>query len=164
LVSAGFAGGLKRQHKAGDLLVCREVIDEQRNESFMGVAGEARLVTCAGVLNGQDKRKLAEKHDADAVDMEAAAVARVAREKGIAFVAVKAISDEVDIVMPPMDRFIDADGNFETVKLLAYAAPRPRLWPVLARLQKNTGLAAAQLCGWLEDQMDFQRVLAGAQV
>ncbi len=40
--------------------------------------------------------------------MEAAAVAAAARAHGIAFRAVKAISDELDFEMPEMARFIDA--------------------------------------------------------
>ena len=48
--------------------------------------------------------------------MEAAAVAAVAQERGIEFAAVKAISDELDFVMPPVGRFVDADGKFETAR------------------------------------------------
>jgi adenosylhomocysteine nucleosidase len=166
LISAGFAGGLKAQHRPGEVLVCGKVIDEQSGEIFSGAAGESILVTCGGVLSGEDKRRLAAQHDADAVDMEAAAVARVAHEKGIAFAAVKAISDEMDFEMPPMERFIDENGDFETSKLVAYAAVRPGMWPILARLEKNTKLASDRLCNWLEDQMKshFELLLAHAKI
>jgi hypothetical protein len=93
--------------------------------------------------------------------MEAAAVARVAQQQGTQFLAVKAISDEVDFAMPPMERFVDSQGNFRTVKLLAHAVWHPSWWPVLAQLGRNTKLASSQLCAWLDDQMnrDFEEVL-----
>jgi adenosylhomocysteine nucleosidase len=165
LISAGFSGGLKPQCRAGELLVCGTVIDERSGETFACACGDAVLVSCSGVLSGDEKRRLAERHGADGIDMEAVAVARVAREKGTAFAAVKAISDEVDFEMPPMNRFIDAEGGFDTAKLLAYAAVRPSVWPVLARLEKNTKLASERLCAWLESQMkeEFHQMLVGAR-
>ena len=48
------------------------------------------------------------------VDMEGAAVAQVAKEHGLEFAAVKAISDDADFPMPPLNRFIDENGKFAT--------------------------------------------------
>ena len=84
--------------------------------------------------------------------------------------AAKVISDDVNFAMPPMDRFVDASGGFRSSRLMAYAAIRPWLWPVLVRLGLNAKRASSQLCGWLEYQMskdfqDIQREVCGkAQV
>ena len=56
--------------------------------------------------------KLAQSYGAQAVDMEAAAVARGAQARGVRFMAVKAISDESTFAMPSMDRFVDGRVNF----------------------------------------------------
>jgi adenosylhomocysteine nucleosidase len=164
LISVGFAGALTSQHKAGDVLTPGEVIDASSGEIFRCSSDETVLVSGAAVLSGPEKQATATKYQAHLVDMEAAAVTRVARQQGTQFLAVKAISDEVDFSLPPMGRFIDAQGNFKTAKLLAHAAWHPALWPVLVRLGGNTKLAARNLCRWLEDQMsrDFADVLRSA--
>ena len=46
--------------------------------------------------------------------MEAASVARAAQAHDITFVGLKAISDEANFEMPPMERFIASDGQFRT--------------------------------------------------
>ena len=76
------------------------------------------------------------KYGADVVDMEAAAVAQVARERGLEFAAVKSISDEADFEMPPMNRFID-DGKFDTRRFLVYVALHPRWWRTLGQDQEE---------------------------
>jgi adenosylhomocysteine nucleosidase len=161
LISAGFAGALASQHKAGDVLTPGRVIDASSGEVFRCSSDETVLVSGGAVLSGPEKQATAAKYNAHLVDMEAAAVARVAQQQGTPFLAVKAISDEVDFSMPPMERFVDAHGNFRTVKLLAHAAWHPSWWPALAKLGGNTKLASSQLCAWLDDQMsrDFEGVL-----
>ena len=54
--------------------------------------------------------------------MEGAAVAQVAKERGLKFAAVKAISDDAAFEMPPMNRFIDENGRFATGRFLMYVA------------------------------------------
>jgi len=161
VMSVGFAGALTADCKVGDVITPATVIDANTGESFLARGGGGVLVSNAGVLAESGKRQLAARYGAEAVDMEAAAVARVAQERGIPFFAVKAISDEVGFAMPPMDRFVGAGGKFKTSKLLAHVAVRPALWPVLTRLGGNAKLASSQLSGWLENQMsrDFDGIL-----
>ncbi len=63
---------------------------------------------------------MAEAYWAHAVDMEAAAVARGAQAHDITFVGLKAISDEADFDMPPIERFVAGDGRFRTAAFAAY--------------------------------------------
>lgn len=164
VVSIGFAGALTPDCKAGDVITPATVIDGSTGDQFSLGTGSGVLVSNAGVLDEPGKRKLAEQYGAGAVDMEAASVARVAQQNGIPFFAVKAISDELGLAMPAMDRFVNGKGEFQTLKLLAYAAIRPALWPVLARLGRNAKVASARLCGWLENEMsrDFQDMSGAA--
>ena len=160
VMSIGFAGGLVPDRHVGDVITPATVIDASSGETFSVSDGEGVLVTAEGVLAEAGKQSLATRYKADAVDMEAASVARVAQENGIPFFAVKVISDEVGFAMPPLQRFV-TDGQVSTSKLLAYAAVRPSLWPVLMRLGNNAKIASSQLCRWLENQIsrDFQDIL-----
>ncbi len=162
VMSVGFAGALDAGGAVGDVLTPATVIDGGTGEAFPTTAGNGVLVTVSGVLAGEEKRNLATRFHATAVDMEGAAVARVARESGVRFSAVKAISDPVDFAMPPLERFVNEAGEFQHVKLLAYAAVRPWLWTVLMRLGTNSEKASSQLCAWLENQIsrDFQDIMS----
>jgi adenosylhomocysteine nucleosidase len=164
MISVGFAGAITPKYEAGAVLTPGRVIDDSTGEVFQCSAGETILVSSGAVLDETGKCALAAKYAAHAVDMEAAAVARVAQQQGTQFMAVKAISDEVDFSMPPMERFVDSQGNFRTVKLLARAVWHPSWWPVLAQLGRNTKLASSQLCRLLNDQMtrDFEGVMQTA--
>jgi adenosylhomocysteine nucleosidase len=164
--SIGFAGALVADYHAGDVMTPATTIDSGTGETFSSASGRGILVTGSGVSGEAEKRELATCYQAEAVDMEAAAVARVARESGIPFFAVKAISDELGFAMPPMDRFVSDSGQFRTAELLGYAAVRPAMWPVLARLGRNAKKASSQLCGWLENQIsrDFQDILGKVQL
>ncbi len=73
----------------------------------------------------EQNAKLAESYAAQAVDMEAAAVARGAQARGVRFMAVKAISDESSFAMPPLDRFVDRDGHFCQTAFAASLGARP---------------------------------------
>jgi hypothetical protein len=86
----------------------------------------------------------------DVVDMEAAAVADVARGRGLEFAAVKAVSDELCFTMPPLGRFVDKAGKFHTGRFLAYIAVHPRWWRPVKVLGKNTQLASVNLSQALE--------------
>jgi adenosylhomocysteine nucleosidase len=92
---------------------------------------------------------LAESYGAQAVDMEAAAVARGAQARGVRFMAVKAISDESAFVMPSMDRFVDSDGQFRGTGFAASVAVRPWLWSKVFCLARNSARASRALCAEL---------------
>ncbi len=150
LVSAGSAGALTAGLRVGDVLRPATVIDAGTGTRFtaQGVAGT--LVTSAAILGPHEKREAALRFSADAVDMEAAAVAAVAQEKGTPFCAVKAISDEVDFVLPPMSQFVNAEGVFQTARFLGYLAVRPGWWGTVRRMAADSKRAAAALCEALE--------------
>ena len=108
------------------------------------------LVSVDAIAGAEEKTKLAESHGAQAVDMEAAAVARSAEARGVRFMAVKAISDESNFAMPGLDRFIGERGQFRTGSFLTFATVRPWLWPRLIRLARNGVKASRALCAELE--------------
>jgi adenosylhomocysteine nucleosidase len=93
--------------------------------------------------------------------MEAAGVARAARERNTGFLCVKSISDEFDFSVPRLDRFVDGEGNFKTGSFAAWTALRPQHWPKVLELSRNSARALRALAAWL-DQNTSGGVHAGA--
>lgn len=145
LISAGIAGGLTAMLKVGDVVRGREVVDADSGARFTANGGESVLVTVSSVSGPAEKRILADRYQADVVDMESAAVAAVAREHGLEFSALKAISDELEFVMPPMAQFVAVDGTFETTRFAAYVAIRPQWWSAVRQLARNSKVASVNL-------------------
>ncbi len=150
LISAGMAGALSPNLKVGDVGRMREVVDVATGERYPARGGEWVLATSPGISDVGEKRALMVRYAVDAVDMEGAAVAQVAKERGLEFAAVKAISDDSAFSMPPLTRFIDGNGRFETRQFLVYVALHPKWWATLAKIRKNSKLASANLCRELQ--------------
>jgi hypothetical protein len=146
LVSAGLAGAISPKLKVGDVGRIREVVDVANGDRFPTRGGDWVLATSQDVSDAVEKQSLLTKYGADVVDMEGAAVAHVAKERGLEFAAVKAISDDASFVMPPMNRFIGADGRFETRRFLFYVALHPKWWAALGKIRENSRIASVNLC------------------
>jgi adenosylhomocysteine nucleosidase len=161
IYSAGFAGALDSSLKIADILVPSRVIDAGDASAVETGTGQGILVTFGAVATPEQKIKLAKSFNGQAVDMEAAAVARAAAARGVRFAAVKAISDEVGFELPGMHSrpggassggFIGASGEFLTARFARFILLRPWTWPAALRLARNSRRAALALCRWLEDR------------
>jgi adenosylhomocysteine nucleosidase len=150
LISAGVAGALRSELRVGDVRTAREVIDAESGKRYPLKDGDCVLVTASAISGHGEKRSLGQHWSADLVDMEASAVADAAREHGLEFVAVKAVSDELDFVMPPLARFVNEDGEFSTASFVAFLAVRPQWWSAVKELSRNTRLAAMNLSRAIE--------------
>jgi adenosylhomocysteine nucleosidase len=146
VISAGFAGGLDPALRAGHALTPRLVIDAADGSRSDSGNGEGVLVSFGEVADSEQKASLAKAYGADVVDMEAAAVARCAQAHGIQFTACKVVSDSRDQRLPPVGRFMAADGQFQSFRFLAHVALRPWLWVGVGQLARNTAIAAQSLC------------------
>ena len=146
LVSAGFAGALISERKIADEIQAGIVVDGATGESFRTEASSSsRIVSSGFIANRNDKLGLHSRFQAEAVDMEGAAVATVAQRHRIPFYAVKTISDELDFPMLPFAEFVDSQGRFRIVGFLAHVGLRPGHWPGLIRMGTNSAKAAAKL-------------------
>lgn len=101
----------------------------------------------APVATRAEKRALAASSGALAVDMEAAAIAAVARGAGVPFVAVKVICDPVTREVPPrVARALDgADGGVSLRMLFAIAGGGPATWRAVRELARDFALARRAL-------------------
>jgi adenosylhomocysteine nucleosidase len=150
VVSVGFAGALESELKVGDSFSPRRVVDASDGSSVETGVGNGALVSVGLVAGAGQKVKLAKAYSAQAVDMEAAAVARGARARNVRFAAFKAISDDSSFPMPPVGAFVSSEGKFLTVRFAAFVALRPWLWGKVRHLASNSARAAQTLCRWLE--------------
>lgn len=162
LLSVGLAGGLTSHLKVGDVVEPALVVSETSGANFQIASGKGTLVTAERISSSDKKRMLAEKYSADAVDMEAAAVAEVAAKANVPFRAVKAISDSLEFPMPDMNRFVGTDGRFATAKFVLHTLLRPGSWAAVAQLARNSSLAARNLCARLEHLIDNEIAAADA--
>jgi adenosylhomocysteine nucleosidase len=150
VVSLGFAGALNPSLHIGQPFAPNRVIDAQDGRVFELESGDAKLVTFATVASSDQKKKLALAYGAQAVDMEAASVARGAEARGVRFRAYKAISDPVHFQMPALERFIGANGQFHTVRFALFSLLRPWSWLSVLKLARHSWDASATLCQWLD--------------
>ena len=151
LVSAGFAGALVAERRVGDEVLVGVVVDGTTGESFRTESSSNRKIVSSGfIANRSAKLELHARYDAEAVDMEGAAVGTVAKRHGIPFYAVKTISDELDFPMLPFESFVDERGRFQIAEFLGHVSLRPTHWPGLIRMGRNSSKAAAKLREELE--------------
>jgi adenosylhomocysteine nucleosidase len=151
LIATGLAGGLKSEWTLGRTMLAAEVIDEATGRRFRTAWGEGTVVSSREIARAAKKQELASRFAADIVDMEGAAVADVAEAHELAFLAVKAVSDEMDFELPPLQEFVDADGQFQGVRFGFWAAWHPQWWTTIARLKRRSDLAAEALTGKLRE-------------
>lgn len=152
--SVGFAGALDSTLKVGNIFIPGCVIDASDGSKLDIGSGMGTLLSAPTVAGSIQKAQFASVYRANAIDMEAAAVGRVAQAHGIQFQAAKAISDEHDFDLPPMQSFISPDGRFRSIPFAGFVALRPWLWIKVARLAKNSAEASKALCEWLNHQND----------
>ena len=148
IYSAGFAGALDPALKVAAILIPTRVIDAGDSSSVETGTGEGILVTFGAVATPEQKVKLGKSFNAQAVDMEASAVARAAAARGVRFAAVKAISDEVGFALPGINHrtgFIGPSGNFLTGKFARFIMIRPWTWAAALRLARNSKRAGHAL-------------------
>jgi nucleoside phosphorylase len=170
LISAGIAGALGPDLKVGDTIFPACVIDvrdSSRHETAIqkaAIAGSplsrTLLVSHTEIASMAQKHQLAKSYGAHAVDMEAADVARAAELHLLPFIAVKTISDELDMALPEMQQFIRG-GNFRMRRFVTFVAVRPWLWLPVIRLARNTGIASDNLCSWLRESVLTNTIVPG---
>jgi adenosylhomocysteine nucleosidase len=171
VISAGIAGALVPELRVGETIFPETVIDTQdgsRHETAIKNAplantplGRTKLASYPQVAGAEQKQKLAKSYGAQAVDMEAAAVARAAHVHGLPFIAIKSISDEYGFDLPDMTPFI-RDGEFQTARFARHMVLRPWLWLSVYRLARNSRIASENLCAWLRESALTNTIVTGS--
>ena len=144
VISIGWAGALRDDVAAGSAHNVAGVIDTRTGERFRCEAGAGGLwlATSPRVADEAEKVRLASAYNAALVDMEAAAIGRLAAMREIPFYAIKGVSDPLHARLPDFNPFISSAGQFQTGRFALYAAFHPGYWPALIRMGENSKRAS----------------------
>jgi adenosylhomocysteine nucleosidase len=94
-------------------------------------------------LTAEHKRRLRATHHAIAADMESAALASVAKKYHVPFIAIRAISDHLELDLPDcVNKSMDKEGQVQPLRVLGHVAWHPAQWRAL--LQLGCGFRSAQ--------------------
>ncbi len=158
IISAGFAGGLDPSLEAGAVVIAERIVDNSgrtnpcdpgwRTRLVELLADEAPLIApIAGcdepVTTRGLKESLASGCGAAAADMESHAVAAVAMEDGIPFIALRVVADPLHRAVPGAALAgISADGESRPAAVLGALLLRP--WEIagVISLARDVGRAA----------------------
>jgi adenosylhomocysteine nucleosidase len=126
VIAAGFCGGLAPHLVVGD------IVQSPRILSVNEVVGDPA-----------EKRRLSATHDA--VDMESAAIEQICQQRGVPFLAVRAVSDTYDTALSPELLRLISGGRVSVWRVLRALVGKPSLLREFLRLWRATSLAANQL-------------------
>lgn len=162
LVSFGIAGGLQPSLDPGTVVIAASIVGEDGSRMPCDVEWRRRLITVLKsdlsvvesdllgrdqpVLLSEEKRRSHRQTGAAAVDMESLAVARVAAEYGLPFLAARAIADPAGRDLPSwVPGLVGPDGRPRIRAVIRKITSHPGQAPVLFKLAKDSKKAFAAL-------------------
>jgi adenosylhomocysteine nucleosidase len=157
LLSVGLAGACDPALKVGEIVRAGVVIDQRTEERFESSQFDQVLVSTDAIASVAEKARLRTSRYADAVDMEAATVARLARQNGLEFQAIKVVSDEANFEVEGLSHFVTADGQFREGAFALHSALRPAVWGKVMALGRNSSKALGALTEALNAELDWYR-------
>ena len=151
LISWGCAAALSESLRPGDLILADKLIDAGNIEIAVNADWHShtknRLATFVVVHTGclaesksivsssKDKKQLHSITGAVALDMESIAIARVARQHTLPFLAIRAIADPVNMDLPQAINYsLNDQGDIVLGKLLLFLFLHPAELPGLIKL------------------------------
>ena len=178
LISAGVAGGIRQGLNVGDLVVAESVgytrqddldgeelqlesdfvckkeivqLARQFSKALESKLHFGNLLTVDKVISqASTKRKIGEHNSFLAVEMESAAVAEIAYEKGVDFAAIRSISDDIDDDLHlDYDNIISDKGKVKVTSIALGVLKNPQKLALLSRLNKQTKTAAKSLADFM---------------
>lgn len=161
LVSWGVAGGLDPALEAGVVILADAIMLSDGSALSSDAGWRQRLeitldsrvpTTTVPLLHSdrvlssvEEKRRSWERWRAAAVDMESAAIAAVAVEFGLPWLAVRVVTDTASTNLPPSVAASGGDDGRLRPAAIARLALSPRIWPDLVRLAGSARAAARSM-------------------
>ncbi|HQT64582.1 MAG: hypothetical protein B7Z75_05590 [Acidocella sp. 20-57-95] len=154
LVSFGLAGGLNQNFSPGTLLIPARVSDGTDNFdcdaellAWLGGANiEALYAGTAIAVTAAQKAQLFNATQADAIDLESGAVARIAREAGRPFAVLRAVADPASRTLPPAALIaLNQGGEIQLAAIFASVLRQPTQIPALLALASDAAKARKNL-------------------
>lgn len=156
LISWGCAAGLSASVKPGDLIVADHLIDadankiavnpewrrytvnilqQQTGENPAFVVGGSLAESKTLIVTSLEKKQLHSLTGAVALDMESAAIAKIAGHHNLGFLSIRAIADPVTMNLPKAIAYsLNDQGDVVLSKLLLFLALHPQELPGLIQL------------------------------
>ena len=170
VLSIGFSGALAGQLDVGDLVLASELIGlagpggneiepalYRPDQGLLHAVTEAfgamplrvvlgpTLTTPGIITTPAGKQDLGRRTGAIAVDMESYWIAQVASDRGLPFLALRAISDAQKDCLPAFHQILDVDGDPSARRLGVHLIRHPGSLVALLRLARNAGRARRAL-------------------
>lgn len=173
LLIAGFAAGLREEIQLGNVVVASALLDGttpgRQPERLLPrpvlmAATDAIVLPDVCLHRGEiltlnaiatasaGKREIAAGNlSAIAADMESAGAAMAAEERGVPWLAVRAVTDALNDDFPlNFQQYIGSDGEVRRARVMLAVMARPWKIPALARLGRRSSLAARNLAMFVE--------------
>ncbi len=169
IISLGFAGALNPEIEIGAVVVCSTLYGQPGSEqeeleplapdehlfSLASQGPGGRLGSDVSVLqlnsSAQKMHVLRETFHADIVDMESYWIARIASARGIPFITVRSVSDNIQSSVQPFDRILNTDGELLWKEAALCFLLHPWYLLNVFTLYRNTRLAKRNLAAFVSD-------------
>lgn len=153
VILAGVCGGLQDGQQVGDVIVPASVISaggsKWQCDSLVGPQS-GTMTSVDQILSGPpEKRALGQRLKADAVDMEATAIAETCYSAGVPFAVAKAMLDPVGRALPAELAVIFRGGRMRWFRFMWAMLRRPALGQELKKLGGDTTAAVGALAMYL---------------
>ncbi len=170
LISFGYAGALSPRLGVGHVVICSTLLGAttltqegpptepcSSDERLVRLAALALMATTLQVRIGgcatmpqvictiEGKKALHEATGADIVDMESYWIARIALQRQVPFIAVRAVTDTQRDALPPFDQWLNADGKWQARQAALYFLQHPLRLVGLAKLSGSARRARTNL-------------------
>lgn len=157
LLNTGFCGGLSPSLRTGDIFAAKEVFDAAGRRSYPAALPRAPEPFHQGRLWSQERvavsvpeKAALQAQGADAVDMEAGAVAAEAARRNAAFYCVRVVTDPADEPLPvDFNACRDPEGRFSRPRITLAALLHPNSLVPLLRFGRTCRRAALILGDFL---------------
>ena len=171
LICVGFGGALSPCLKAGDIVLCHQLrclthapdpplladarLLQATDSARGGMKGQAQIVVGGGITadrlitEPKEKKALGESFASIVVDMESYWVARLAKDKGLPFFAIRAISDEMTFPLPALAQFYDAERGWDLGKSILHFLAYPNEAILLPYVYRHVRRAQESLAHFL---------------
>lgn len=172
VIGTGVVGALASGLKPGDLVVADRILAKRADgeiawqvasvaDALLGEIGRSlsvagikfstgAILTTDRVLTVPEKRAANGRDSALAVDMESSAIAVEAAARGIPFIVLRAVLDEVDDEVAGADAMADEHGRVKPLAATAYLVRNPGAVLKIPRMIRNLSLATTAIADALE--------------
>lgn len=168
ILLVGYAGGATPIVSVGSLVISREVIEEKTERHFScdpALLEQAKKICEQGnwnyhvgnlvsvdrvIASPYEKADLGATYSSLALEMEAAALAKVAQERNIPFLVVKAILDPVEEWVPQLEGCYEETGEPNLMKLTEKVWRSPKEMMKLPKLYYWASQARSSITKFLE--------------